>query len=270
MANRDDWARTRNRGWRSEGDWETEDYEQDYPEPFGSRSSEERGRWGSSERYDRRRARGRGEGGWERQDEDYRGYGNRWMGERRREMGDRDWERYSQPGYGRSGEPFQEEYGSREERIQGYGAGTMRGGYGRPLGYGRVTRRGYGRISRRGSFAGRGPKGWRRSDERIQEEVNEALARDPDLDASTIEVRVKNAEVTLTGVVEDRDDKRLAEDIAEEVFGIEDIHNELKVRHGIFATITGEKADAGDEREARKNATARAQSSGRSTTRTRG
>ena len=43
------------------------------------------------------------------------------------------------------------------------------------------------------NFSGRGPKGYRRSDERIAEEVSEALARHPDIDASDIEVRVERA-----------------------------------------------------------------------------
>ena len=98
---------------------------------------------------------------------------------------------------------------------------------------------------------GRGPKGWRRSDERIREEVNEALARHPDIDASDIEVRVENALVTLSGVVEDRREKRLAEDLAEDVFGVDDVDNDLKVRHGFLAALTGEKAD---EREIARSA----------------
>jgi osmotically-inducible protein OsmY len=105
--------------------------------------------------------------------------------------------------------------------------------------------------TQRGRFTGRGPKGWKRSNERIQEEVNEALARHPEIDASDIEVRVENGEVTLTGVVEDRGQKRLAEDIAEDVFGVDDVNNDLKIRHGFLAGLTGEKAD---EREVTRGA----------------
>ncbi|MBC8088670.1 MAG: hypothetical protein H7Z40_15510, partial [Phycisphaerae bacterium] len=42
----------------------------------------------------------------------------------------------------------------------------------------------------RGQHAGRGPKGYRRDDARITEDVNEALTHDHDIDASEIEVKV--------------------------------------------------------------------------------
>jgi hypothetical protein len=101
-----------------------------------------------------------------------------------------------------------------------------------------------------GQHSGKGPKGWKRSDERITEDVNEALARHPELDASDIEVTVMDREVKLSGIVEDRGQKRLAEDIAEDVFGVEDVNNDLKIRHGFLAGLTGEKAD---EREIQRS-----------------
>jgi hypothetical protein len=64
----------------------------------------------------------------------------------------------------------------------------------------------------------------------------------PDIDASDIDVAVTNGVVTLTGTTEDRHEKRLAEYITEDVVGIDDVENRLKVRHGFWATITGEKA----------------------------
>ena len=48
--------------------------------------------------------------------------------------------------------------------------------------------------SGRQSRVGRGPKGDRCSDERIEEDINEQLARHPEIDASEIEVKVKNGE----------------------------------------------------------------------------
>jgi hypothetical protein len=83
----------------------------------------------------------------------------------------------------------------------------------------------------RGQFTGKGPKGYRRSDERIQEDVNEALSRHPHLDASDIEVKVQNGEVRLTGTVTERQCKRMAEDIAESCSGVHDVRNELRVQH---------------------------------------
>ena len=122
--------------------------------------------------------------------------------------------------------------GRSPESYIGYGAGAY-GSYG-------GTEFGEGR---RRTFVGRGPKGWRRADERIGDEVSEALARHPDIDASELEVTVASGVVTLTGVVEDRHEKRLAEDIAEDVFGVADVENKLKVRHGLLARLTGEKVD---------------------------
>jgi osmotically-inducible protein OsmY len=80
-----------------------------------------------------------------------------------------------------------------------------------------------------GGFAGRGPKGYTRSDERIREDVSDKLTEHPDLDASEIEVRVKQGEVTLAGSVDSRWAKRLAEDIAESCTGVRDVMNQLRV-----------------------------------------
>src|SRR5262245_51427979 len=86
--------------------------------------------------------------------------------------------------------------------------------------------------SARRDFAGRGPKNYRRADERIADDVNEALTRSPYIDATDVEVRVEQGAVTLTGVVDDRGAKRLAEDIAESCFGVQDVTNQLKVGRG--------------------------------------
>ena len=75
---------------------------------------------------------------------------------------------------------------------------------------------------------GRGPKGYQRPDTRIHEEVCDRLTYS-DVDAENIEVTVSNAEVTLSGTVRDRWDKRRAEDLAEEVSGVRDVHNSIRV-----------------------------------------
>jgi len=79
------------------------------------------------------------------------------------------------------------------------------------------------------SFFGKGPKGYQRSDERIKEDVSEALYRHHGIDASEIEVAVKAGTVTLTGTVPDRSAKRLAEDIAEGCTGVTNVSNLLMV-----------------------------------------
>ena len=80
-----------------------------------------------------------------------------------------------------------------------------------------------------GRFAGRGPKGYTRSDERIREDVSDKLMEHPDLDASEIEVRVAQGEVTLSGSVDSRWAKRLAEDVVESCTGVRDVMNHLRV-----------------------------------------
>jgi hypothetical protein len=84
-----------------------------------------------------------------------------------------------------------------------------------------------------GPFTGMGPEGYQRADDRIEEDVCERLTQHGRLDASDIQVEVKNAEVTLKGEVDSRGAKRMAEDTAESVSGVKDVHNELKVRRGV-------------------------------------
>ncbi len=81
-----------------------------------------------------------------------------------------------------------------------------------------------------GPHAGKGPKGYQRSDERIYEEVCDRLTEHGRLDARDVSVDVKNGEVTLTGTVPDRPAKRLAEDLSESVHGVRDVHNQLKLQ----------------------------------------
>jgi hypothetical protein len=80
-----------------------------------------------------------------------------------------------------------------------------------------------------GPFRGRGPRGYRRADERIHEDVCDRLAAHGYLDAGDIEVEVAVGEVTLSGAVPDRRSKRLAEAIAERVRGVVDVHNRLQI-----------------------------------------
>lgn len=80
-----------------------------------------------------------------------------------------------------------------------------------------------------GPHFGKGPKSYKRSDERIADDLNDRLTFHPDIDASDIEVRVKDSEVTLAGSVDSRFAKRLAEEIAEAVPGVMDVHNQIKV-----------------------------------------
>jgi osmotically-inducible protein OsmY len=76
---------------------------------------------------------------------------------------------------------------------------------------------------------GRGPKGYQRPDARIREDVCDRLTDDWRIDASEVEVTVNNGEVTLSGTVHNRDDKRNAEDVVESIPGVREVHNNLRV-----------------------------------------
>jgi osmotically-inducible protein OsmY len=190
-----------------------------------------------------------------------------WFGdeeaERRRRMDEarygRDWDRY-----GREPERYSREYGREPERYgRDYGREYGRDwDYGHRMGfdYGRPRERGWGEERSTtapgwwnepayggsaytrmgsyglGSFTGRGPRGYQRSDERVREEICERLTQDPWIDASDVEVSVRGGEVTLTGNVRDRGDKRHAEDLTERVSGVRDVHNNLRVAGGWEAT----------------------------------
>lgn len=66
----------------------------------------------------------------------------------------------------------------------------------------------------------RGPKGYKRSDARIYEDVCETLAWAEEIDASDVEVSVVKGEVKLSGTVRDRRTKLVAEMLVDRVAGI--------------------------------------------------
>lgn len=80
-----------------------------------------------------------------------------------------------------------------------------------------------------GPHRGRGPKGYRRADARVLEDVGDRLSEDPGLDASGIDLAVADGEVTLGGVVADRAARRRAEDLAAAVPGVRQVLNHLRV-----------------------------------------
>jgi osmotically-inducible protein OsmY len=82
----------------------------------------------------------------------------------------------------------------------------------------------------RGKHYGKGPKGFQHSDEDIKREVCTTLARHSDIDASNLEVEVKQGEVILTGFVDSRQTKYLVEDVVEDVMFVREVNNQLRVR----------------------------------------
>ena len=154
---------------------------------------------------------------------------------------------YGRGASGREWDADRERYGGRTQSTPGPSSGSRfyrgsirgRDGGDDVSGYGQgddlyreggMTREGRQIAARQaGSYTGRGPRGYRRSDDRIREDVCEALTYHDGIDACDVEVRVEGGQVTLAGTVGDRRQKRVAEDAIEGIAGVADVHNELRV-----------------------------------------
>ena len=79
------------------------------------------------------------------------------------------------------------------------------------------------------SHRGRGPRGYRPSDERLREIICERLTDDPFIDASDVVVSVDHGEVTVQGTVQVRSQKYAIEDLIADVPGVTELHNEIRV-----------------------------------------
>lgn len=153
------------------------------------------------------------------------GFGQSHQSPSRSDYGVRDWEsgssqsRQSQYGQGQYGlgQYAQGQYGQSQYGQNQYGQGQ----------YGQSQ---YGQGQSQGRYSGVAPKGYKRSDERIKEELNDALTHDPHIDASEIDVTVESGVITLKGTVSERAMKRMAEDTAERIRGVSDVKNELRVQ----------------------------------------
>lgn len=86
-------------------------------------------------------------------------------------------------------------------------------------------------IDREVSFKGKGPRGFDISDQKIYENVCEALASSMELDASDIDVEVMDSTVTLKGSVEDENRCHLSQLLVQEVAGVTEVVNELKINN---------------------------------------
>ena len=242
---RDDWDRTRR--YRGEGSARSDyDYPGDRERRYGRRGDErgfleklrdELSSWFSAEEAERGRGR------------DDRQTG-RWGG--RSEDAERDWA--SQWGYVEGRGWRNPDRGPEASSGYGYRASSSYGSqryagdpwYAAPTDYGRAASSHrpphFGQTmdyrhsgsawpgsATGGSFAGRGPRGYQRSDDRIREEICERMCDSAELDASDIEIVVLSGEVTLQGTVNDRYGKRLAEDLTERVSGVREVNNQLRV-----------------------------------------
>jgi hypothetical protein len=167
---------------------------------------------------------------------DDRGYHDRYRAERAREDGPSN----GRPRFGNGHDAADEYYRAAREQRDDYtrweasspGAevedGRSRGESVAP--WARRERGGYWRTYEpQATYAGRGPKDYQRSDERVREEVCDCMTDDPMLDASEITVVVNKGEVILSGTVTSRDQKRRAEDVADRISGVKDVTNQLRV-----------------------------------------
>lgn len=150
-----------------------------------------------------------------------------------------------------------EQYGT-QGREQQYGQGREQQYGSQHNGGGRETRfgQGFGQgqgggqfrtnnvdIPQRGlGFRGVGPKGSQRNDDRIREDVIEFLTQHDDVDASEINVEIQRGVVTLTGIVEDKQQKLLAEFIASNITGVNDVDNRLRVQQGQNNNVRQERS----------------------------
>lgn len=88
---------------------------------------------------------------------------------------------------------------------------------------------------REGQNRGKGPKNYKRSEDRIREDVSDKLSDDDILDASDIEIEVSGSDVTLNGEVTSRYAKHRAEDIVEDVSGVTHVQNNLRVKEKTYS-----------------------------------
>ena len=186
------------------------------------------------------------------------GYGRTSYGQGSYGQGGGQQYREGQYGQGQQGGEYGSQSGYGSPTSGGYGSqGSFQGGeYGSQGGYGSSSGQ-YGQYGSQQGHRGRGPKGYTRSDQRIEEDVNERLSDDYYLDASNIEVSVQGGTVTLSGEAEDRDAKRRAEDLAESCSGVQQVQNNIRVKSG---GLTGWLFGNGSEETENRGGTSSTQS----------
>lgn len=135
---------------------------------------------------------------------------------------------YGENPYGYYGQ-YTDQYGGRyADSVPGrYGGGT-RYGSARPWVPDEYRTAFYPRRTP-GRARPRGPKGYQRSDEKLQELICEELMEADHIDSSDVTVTVQDGVVTLEGTVPERAMRYAIEDIADSVSGIKDIDNRIRV-----------------------------------------
>ena len=227
---------------RSSGEGRERQRWADQPARYGSRRDEElwsapRGdaRYGldtgAEREYGRHLLAGQNNSGYEAA----RSYGQgRYGDDARSDLARASWTQehnYEGPRYGERS-AYGSQYGSRQGQPDTYGgAGFRQEG----------KRYWFDEGDQRGQFRGTRPRGYERSDERLRELVCERLT-EADIDASDIEVKVDQGNVTLEGSVPSRWMRHQAEDIVDDCGGVKDIQNHLRIHQGGVAAggnVTG-------------------------------
>lgn len=92
-----------------------------------------------------------------------------------------------------------------------------------------------------GPHAGKGPKGYVRTDAKIKEDIEDRLYHHSFIDATEIEVKVKDGDVTLTGTVSDKYTRRRVENLIDNVSGVRDVDNNLKIERATTRNMWNKK-----------------------------
>lgn len=145
-----------------------------------------------------------------------------------------DWMGYPASDYSRY-DPYQEDalHGERKGYHALEGAGRQGWDYDQNRGYAYVygNRRGEpetGKAERNRDHRGKGPRNYRRSDERILEDIIDRVSANG-IDASDVDISIDEGEVTLTGNIAARRFRRLLVDLVEEVPGVRHVDNCIRL-----------------------------------------
>jgi hypothetical protein len=250
------WDRSSDENWRRTGEWRGNEQRYSDWNRDDWRGREDQGRDFGRDDPDRswqqrswRSPWEQPDAAWARRDEDERSQSGR--------SDSRDWDRddYRRESAG----PDEERWRSYRERYGAWGGLASAVGLDSIDTGGPDTR-----------YRGRGPRDYRRSDERIREDACECLTDDPRIDATHIEVTAQNGEITLSGMVNSREEKRRAEDLVERLSGVTDVHNRLRVQRDESLLDKAKAALTGsDTREARSDSPRESTRSSTSSTRQR-
>jgi hypothetical protein len=244
----------------SRREWRNRDRQRDPLPPYGQREPYDASRFGGNEsrysesQYGQRRpwrdpeGRDFGGGGFRARGDDYSWRGREYSGGAGQSGGGSE---YSGSRYGAPPD-FDYERGERGEPESGtgpfadtsespryFGAGNYsEGGAHYTGGYDQRGNQaaylsgayGYDRYARTERPFKRGPKGYQRSDERLQEDISERLMQSEHVDSSEVTVNVVAGKVILEGSVPSRYMKHYIEDLADGCPGVQDIDNKIRVK----------------------------------------